>query len=158
MTTIFGCGFANDSLKVDGDPGLFGALNGRDMISGADNNAEGTPLLVFEVDAAAAATTNITVTNGVRVIDVLAHKNGAGDGGGGVVETLQVLNVGNAITGTMNTDLVANGFFRPASDVAADTIDDAAARHEIAADGTLRVTTAGAGTSAADVFLLAIRT
>lgn len=125
-------------------------LDGRNMVSGADNNAEGTPLLVFEVDSAAATTTNVTLTNGVRVIDARGAKNGAGGGG----ETVQVLNAGNAITNAHDANVADNAAVRLTGGT--DTVDDA--QHEIAGGGTLRVTTVGAGTSAVDIFVLGVRT
>jgi len=142
--------FVNATLFVSGN--FQNQLNGQNMLSGADNNTEGTPLLVFEVDSPAATTTNVTVTNGIRVIDVLGHKNAAGGGG----ETLQTLNAGNAITGTLDINVANNAFIRLAADTAQNTIDDA--QQEIAPAGTLRETTVGAVTSAADIYVLATRT
>jgi len=125
-------------------------LDGRNMVSGADNNAEGTPLLVFEVDSAAATVSNIVSTHGIRFIDAVFHKNGAGGGG----ETGRVSESANVITNAKDLNLADNAAARLTT--AVDTIDDA--QHELAAGETLRLTTVGAATSAADMFAMAIRT
>jgi len=124
-------------------------LDGRNMVSRADNNAEGTPLLVFESDVPGADIIDVPVTHGIRVVDVIFHKNGAG--GGGVVA--QVLNVSDAITNNHATNIPDNAASRLTGGT--DTIDDAF--HEIAA-GNILETTSGGPSGAVDVFVLGVRT
>lgn len=114
----------------------------------ADKNVIGGIPVMFRIDLAAGALadTDVIMTHKVRIIDAFLILRG----GGVVNTTLQVKNAGNAITDAMAASGADTTLVRAA------TIDDA--NYEIAAAGTLRVTSAtGATQPAATVYVLAIR-
>lgn len=124
------------------------SLDGASVASNANANVVGTPTLLFRIDIAAGAlgNTDVVVTHKIRVIDAHLVLRGAGVS----TTTLQVKNGATAITNTMAASGSDQALVRAA------TIDDAA--HEIAAGGTLRVTSAtGATQPDAVVYVLAVR-
>lgn len=125
-----------------------GALTGTKLATVADANVVGGIPVLFRIDIAAGANGNTDVisTHKIRVIDAWHVLRGAGVGS----ETLQVKNGANAITDTMAASGSDKAVVRAAS------LDDA--YWEIAAGGTLRVTSAG-GVSQPDatVYVLAVR-
>lgn len=137
-----------DTDTIGEDRLVANEINGRVMASVADDNVIGGVPLLHRIDITAGALgdTDVTLTHKTRVIDAWLVLRGAGV----ATTTLQVKNGNNAITDAMaasgsDTDLV-----RAAS------IDDA--NHEIAAAGTLRVTSlTGAGQPDATVYVLGIR-
>ena len=101
---------------------------------------------LIPISAAALGDTDITVTHKIRVIDAYHILRG----GGVATTTLQVKNAANAITDAMDASGSDTAIVR------ATTIDDA--NYEIAAGGTLRVTSAtGATQPAALVVVNAVR-
>lgn len=124
-----------------------GALNGTKLANVGNANVIGGVPEIFRIDIAAGAlaNTDVVMTNKVRVIDAWLVLRGAGV----ATTTLQVKNGSSAITDAM----AASGSNKAV--VRAAQID--AAAHEIAAGGTLRVTSAtGASQPDATVYVLAI--
>lgn len=123
-------------------------LNGVQVANVADANVIGAIPQLFRIDIAAGAlgNTDVVLTHKTRVVDAWLVLRGAGV----ATTTLQLKNGTNAITDAMaasgsDTDLVR-----------AAKIDDA--YHEIAAGGTLRVTSAtGATQPDATVYVMAVR-
>lgn len=114
----------------------------------ADDNVIGGIPVIHRIDLAAGALadTDVTLTHKTRVIDAWLILRGAGV----ATTTLQVKNGANAITDAMAASGSDKALVRAA------TIDDA--YHEIAAAGTLRVTSAtGATQPDATVYVLGIR-
>lgn len=114
----------------------------------ANANVIGGIPLVHRIDIAAGAlgNTNVTLTHKTRVIDAWLVLRGAGV----ATTTLQVLNGTNAITDAMAASGSDQALVRAAS------INDA--YHEIAAGGTLRVTSAtGASQPDATVYVVGVR-
>lgn len=124
------------------------ALDGTNVAVSGNASLVGSIPIVIRIDLAAGALadTDVIMTNKVRVIDAYLILRGAGVAS----TTLQVKNGATAITSTM----AASG-----SDTAlvrCTTIDDA--QYEIAAGGTLRVTSAtGATQPAATVYVTCLR-
>ncbi len=156
---LVGDGTDVNAVAVSGDVAL--ANDGTTTVSGLkgthvdevaeDNVIGGLPVLhVVEITGGAAGNDEVTLTHKTRIIDVWAvHTGGAGEAS----DTLQVLNGGDAITDAMDwggADTVV---------VRAGEINDA--NHEIAAGGTLRVTTTdddgGGDVGAGLVYVLGIR-
>lgn len=107
-------------------------------------------LFVIPVVGGAAGSTDKTVRHKIRVVDAWAiHTGGAGE----TSDTIQVLNGANAITDAMDWSGADQAVVR------AGTINDA--NHEIAAGGTLRVTTVDSDTQsdvgAGVVYVLGVR-
>jgi hypothetical protein len=127
------------------------ALTGTVMGNVADANVIGGVPVLHRVDIAggAAGDTDVTLTHKERVIDVWAVHTAAGEAS----DTIQVKNGANAITDAMDWSGVDTVVVR------AGQIDDA--QHEIAAGGTLRVTTTdddgGSDVGAGVVYVLALR-
>ena len=108
-----------------------------------------TPKLIFRIALAAGALadTDVIMQVGVRVIDAFLILQGAGV----ATTTLTVKNLATAITDPMAASGADKALVRCA------TIDDAS--YEIAAGGTLRVTSAtGASQPAATVYVCCVRT
>jgi hypothetical protein len=105
-------------------------------------------LLYRMATLAAAGTLDVIVQQAIRVIDVWFVKTGAGGGGGG--ETLTVSNAGAAITNAMAVGAAADTALTRC------TLVDRTNRN-IAAGGTLRVVTTGAGNDASIVYVMAAR-
>lgn len=125
-----------------------GALDGSEAANVANANVVGGVPLIFRIDLAAGALadTDVVMTHKVRVIDAHLILRGAGVSS----TTLQVKNGTSAITNAMAASGSDQALVRAA------TIDDAA--YEIAAGGTLRVTSAsGATQPAATVYVTAVR-
>lgn len=125
-----------------------GALTGSKVATVADANVIGGVPVLYRINIAAGAlgNTDVVVTHKVRVIDAWLVLKGAGV----ATTTLQVKNGATAITDAMAASGSDQAVVRAAS------LNDAA--WEIAAAGTLRVTSAtGATQPDADVFVLAIR-
>jgi len=125
-----------------------GSLDGTVVKVGADDNVIGAIPLLFRVviAAGALAAKNVLMTNKVRVVDAWLVLTGAGV----ATTTLTVGNGATAITDAMAASGAAKALVRAA------TIDSAA--HEIAAGGSLRVTSlTGATQPAAIVYVLAER-
>jgi hypothetical protein len=123
-------------------------IDGVNVKSNANVNVVGSIPLVFRIDLAAGALadTDVVMTHKVRVIDAFLILRGAGVS----TTTLQVKNGASAITNAMAASGSDQALVRAA------TIDDAA--YEIAAAGTLRVTSAtGASQPAATVYVTAVR-
>lgn len=127
-------------------------LEGTVVANGADGNVIGTIPLIFRIPivGGAAGNTDVISTHKVRVLDVWAvHTAGAGEAN----DTIQVLNGAGAISDAMAWSGADTVIVRAAS------INDA--NHEIAAGGTLRVTTtdddAGNDVGAGIVYVLAER-
>lgn len=117
----------------------------------ADNVIGGIPVLhVVAVAGGAAANEDVTLTHKTRVVDVFAVHTG---GNGEASDTIQVKNGTNAITDAMSWAGNDQTIVRAAS------INDA--YHEIAAGGTLRVTTTdndtGGDVGAGIVYVLGMR-
>lgn len=124
--------------------GISGAFT---KLMGADNVIGGVPVLHrVDIAAGALAAKNVVLTHKTRVVDAWVVMRGAG-----VATTL--LTVGNgaaAITNGMDVSGADKAVVRAAE------IDDAA--HEIAAGGSLRVTTSvGATQPACTVYVLGVR-
>ncbi len=117
----------------------------------ASNATGGIPVLfVVPVAGGEAGDVDVTMAPKVRVVDAWAvHTGGAGEES----DTLQVKNGTSAITDAMSWAGADNTVVRAAS------IDDS--KHEIAAGGTLRVTTTdsdeGDDVGAGLVYVLAVR-
>jgi len=113
----------------------------------ASNVLGGAPLIFrFDLAAGALADTDITVTDAIRVIDAYLVLRGAGVAS----TTLTVKNGSTAITDAMAASGSDKAIVRAA------TLDDA--QWELAAGGTLRVTSAtGATQPAATVYVIAHR-
>lgn len=114
----------------------------------ANANVIGGIPVIHRVDIAAGALadTNVVITNKTRVLDAWLVLRGAGVAS----TTLQVKNGATAITDAMAASGTDKTVVRCA------TIDDA--QHEIAAGGTLRITSAtGATQPAAVVYVLGVR-
>lgn len=129
-----------------------GSLNGAQIANVAASNViGGIPVVhIVPVAAGAAADVDVVLTHKTRVIDVVAvHTGGAGEAS----DTIQVKNGANAISDAMSWAGADAALVRAAS------IDDA--YHEIAAGGTLRVTTtdndAGGDVGAGIVYVYGIR-
>lgn len=125
-----------------------GALTGTKVGTVADANVIGGVPVLHRIDIAAGAlgNTDVTLTHKTRVIDAWLVLRGAGVS----TTTLQVKNGTNAITDAMAASGSDKAVVRCAS------LDDA--YWEIAAAGTLRVTSAtGATQPDATVFVLGIR-
>ncbi len=104
----------------------------------------------IDIAGGAAGNVDVTLTHKTRIIDVWAvHTGGAGE----TSDTIQVKNGTNAITDAMSWAGADTAIVRAAD------IDDAA--HEIAAGGTLRVTTTdndtGGDVGAGVVYVLGVR-
>lgn len=133
---------ANSRLTVDS------GLDGQDVSTVADANTEGGLPVLHRIDIAAGALadTDVTLTHKTRVIDVWIVLRGAGVAS----TTLQVKNGASAITDAIDASGSDKAIIRAGS------IDDA--HHEIAAAGTLRVTSAGgASQPAATIYVLGAR-
>jgi hypothetical protein len=118
----------------------------------ADANVIGGLTVLHRINIAggAAANTDVVLTHKTRIIDAWAvHTGGAGE----TSDTIQVKNGTSAITDAMSWAGADKALVRAAE------IDDAA--HEIAAGGTLRVTTTdndtGGDVGAGVVYVLGIR-
>jgi len=125
-----------------------GALTGTKVGTVADANVVGGIPVLHRINIAAGAlgNTDVVLTHKTRVIDAWLVLKGAGVS----TTTLQVKNGTSAITNAMAASGSDQALVRAAS------LDDAA--WEIAAGGTLRVTSAtGATQPDADVFVLGIR-
>lgn len=127
-------------------------LEGTVVANGADSNVIGTIPLIFQIPivGGAAGNTDVVSTHKVRVLDAWAvHTGGAGEAN----DTIQVFNGANAISDAMAWSGADTAIVRAAS------INDA--NHEVAAGGTLRVTTtdndAGNDVGAGIVYVLAER-
>lgn len=123
-------------------------LDGRDAATVADANViGGVPVLHrINITAGALGNTDVVLTHKTRVVDAWLVLTGAGV----ATTTLQVKNGADAITDAMAASGSDQALVRAA------TINDA--NHEIAAGGTLRVTSAtGATQPAAVVYVLGIR-
>lgn len=126
-------------------------LTGLKVATVADANTAGGLPVVHRIAIAggAAGNTDVVLDHKTRVIDVWAVLGGAGEAG----DTIQVLAGAAAITDAMSWAGADKAVVR------AGEIDDAA--HEIAAGGTLRVTTtdadAGADVAPGVVYVLGIR-
>lgn len=135
------------------EAGAAGAgISGTVLKFAADANVIGAvPVLHrIAVDGGAAENVDVVVTHKTRIIDVWAmHTGGAGD----TSDTLQVKNGTSAITNAMDWSGADKAVVRCGE------IDDAA--HEIAAGGTLRVTTVdgdgGDNVGAGVVYVLGLR-
>lgn len=124
------------------------SLDGTIAKVGADANVIGALPVLHRIDITAGALgdTNVVLTHKTRVVDAWLVLRGAGV----ATTTLQVKNGANAITDAMAASGADTAVVRVA------TIDDA--QHEIAAGGTLRVTSAtGASQPAATVYVLGVR-
>lgn len=127
-------------------------LEGTVVANGADSNVIGTIPLIFRIPivGGAAGNTDVVSTHKVRVLDAWAvHTAGAGEAN----DTIQVFNGAGAISDAMAWSGADTVIVRAAS------INDA--NHEVAAGGTLRVTTtdadAGNDVGAGIVYVLAER-
>jgi hypothetical protein len=151
--------FFNSEATVDSkfDAGTIGEdrlaqqLNGRAASNVADANVIGGLPVLFRIDCPDAAQDNdIVSTHKVRVIDAWGLNTGVA--AHAATDTWQVKNGANAISDAVAKTATVNAVKRIG------TIDPAQA--EIAAGGTLRVTTAkgaGALNAAVTVYVLAIR-
>lgn len=127
-------------------------LAGTVVGNGADSNVIGTIPLLFQIPivGGAAGNTDVLSTHKIRVVDAWAiHTGGAGEPN----DTIQVFNGAGAITDAMAWIGADTALVRAAQ------IDDT--NHEIAAGGTLRVTTTdddgGDDVGAGIVYVLAER-
>lgn len=124
------------------------SLGGAQVANGADNNVVGAIPVLHRVVIVAGAlgNTDVVLTHKTRVVDAWLVLTGAGV----ATTTLQVKNGATAITDAMAASGAAKALVRAA------TIDSA--QHEIAAGGTLRVTSAtGATQPDAIVYVLGER-
>lgn len=131
---------------------VLAALNGYNVNTVADaNTTGGIPVLHrIAIAGGAAGNTDVVLTHKTRILDAWAvHTGGAGE----TSDTVQVLNGSNPITDAMSWAGADKAIVRAAS------IDDA--YHEIAAGGTLRVTTTdddtGGDVGAGVVYVLGVR-
>ena len=134
--------------KIGSDELQDQCLNGSQVANNAAANVIGAIPQLFRIDIAAGAlgNTDVVVTHKIRVIDSWLVLRGAGVSS----TTLQVKNGTNAITNAMAASGSDQALVRAAS------IDDA--YHEIAAAGTLRVTSAAGATQPdATVYVMAVR-
>lgn len=129
-----------------------GVLDGSNVKNVTEDAVIGGIPILFAVAVAGgeAGNEDVVSTHKVRVIDVWAiHEGGAGE----VSDTLQIFNGANALTDAMDWAGADQAVVRALE------IDDA--YHEIAAGGTLRVTTtdadAGDDVGAGVVYVLALR-
>lgn len=125
-----------------------GALDGVNVANSANVGVVGAIPVWHRIDLAAGALadTDVVLTHKTRVIDAFLILRGAGVAN----TTLQVKNGASAITNAIAASGSDQALVRAA------TIDDAA--YEIAAGGTLRVTSAtGATQPAATVYVLGLR-
>jgi hypothetical protein len=125
-----------------------GGLDGVNVANHANVNVVGSIPVWHRIDLAAGALadTDVVLTHKTRIIDAFLILRGAGVSS----TTLQVKNGASAITNAMAASGSDQALVRAA------TIDDAA--YEIAAGGTLRVTSAsGATQPAASVYVLGLR-
>lgn len=124
-----------------------GAIGGSQVATTAAANVIGGGVVIHRVDVpAAAGTTNVTIVDQIRVNDCWFVKT---NGAGGAGDTLAVQNAAVPISDLMSTNVADQVLVRAA------TIDDAQAT--IAASGTLRIVTTGAGDVAATVYVRATR-
>lgn len=128
-----------------------GRVDGTDVDDVANVNVRGGIPVVHRVDIANAATNSVdtVLKHKTRVIDVWVVKT---DGAGGLSDTIQVKNgATNVITDAIDNNKADKVVTH------ALTIDDA--YHEVAAGGTLRVTStkASAANVACTVYVLGIR-
>jgi hypothetical protein len=131
---------------IDTSPGA--ELDGNNVATSGNANVDGAIPVLHRIDIAAGALadTDVVLTDKTRVIDAWLILRGAGV----ATTTLQVKNGTNAITNAM----AASGSDQAI--VHAGTINDA--NWEIAAGGTLRVTSAtGASQPDATVFVLGVK-
>jgi len=136
------------ACQVSIDEFLTAMLTGlHTKVLATSNVIGGIPVLhVITLAAGALANTDVTLTHKTRVVDAWFVLAGAGVAS----TTLQIKNAANAITDAMDASGSDTAIVR------ATTIDDA--YHEIAAGGTLRVTSAtGATQPAAIVYVLGVR-
>lgn len=141
---------STDTIKVLHPPnsGLADAISGSQVGLNADDNVVGSVPVLHRVAIAAGAIgdTDVTLTHKTRVIDAWVVMTGAGVASC----TLVVGNAANAITDAMDVSGSDKAIVRAAE------IDDA--QHEIAAAGTLRITTAvGATQPDCLVYVLGVR-
>jgi len=139
---------ADNMDLIDAAIGLLRSSDGTYVKEVAESNVIGGIPVKFMIPIAAAAlgNTDIVMTHKVRVLDAYLILRGAGV----ATTTLQVFNATNAITDAMDASGSDKAVVRAAE------IDDAA--YEIAAGGTLRVTSAaGATQPAALVVVDAVR-
>lgn len=125
-----------------------GELNGASLADVADDNIIGGVPVLHRIDITAGAlgNTDVILTHKTRIIDAWLVLNGAGV----AATTFTVRNLASDITDTMAASGSDQALVRAA------TIDDA--NHEIAAAGTLRVTSlTGATQPDATVYVLGIR-
>ncbi len=129
-----------------------GSLAGTVLANVADANVIGGIPVVHRINIAggAAGNTDVLLTHKTRVIDAwCVHTGGAGEAG----DTIQVFNGAAAVSDAMDWSGADTLVVRAAN------IDDAA--HEVAAGGTLRVTTtdsdAGGDVGAGIVYVLGLR-
>jgi predicted RecA/RadA family phage recombinase len=114
----------------------------------ADGNVLGGVPVLFRKDCAdASADVDVTVTHKIRVLDAWGLNTGIAAHAAN--DTWQVKNGANAISDAVAKTATVNAIKRIA------TIDPS--RHEIAAGGTLRITTVKATNAAVTVYVLAIR-
>lgn len=124
------------------------SVNGSDVDTVAEDAVVGGVPVIHAVAIAGGAAGNkdIAVTNKTRILDVWCVHKGAGEAS----DTIQLFNGANAITDAMDWSGLDKTMVR------ASEIDDA--YHEIAAGGTLRVTTtdndAGGDVAAGVVYVL----
>jgi hypothetical protein len=113
---------------------------------GDANTTAGLPV-VHRIDIAdGAGDTDVTADHKIRVIDAWAVKTDANGGSG---DTVTVKNGSSAITDALDLNVSDTAIAR------AGQIDDA--NHEIAADGTLKVTAANNTNNACVVYVLGVR-
>ena len=117
-----------------------GAFDGAAVANVANANQGGGIVLMHRLDIADAATNDVDIVtvHKERLLDAWLVKTG---GAGAAGNTIQVKNGATAITNAMDTNVADQAVVRVG------TIDDAS--HEIAAGGTLRVTSTKAGGNAA---------
>lgn len=142
--------FASEASGISQVPA--NTLEGTVMANVANANVIGGIPVLHRINIAggAAGNTDVVLTHKTRVIDVWAvHTGGAGEAN----DTIQVFNGANAISDAMSWAGADTALVRAAA------INDA--NHEVAAGGTLRVTTtdddAGGDVGAGIVYVLGIR-
>ncbi len=123
------------TVESGGDIEASQIYDGSDVKNTADANVIGGIPVLHRIDLAAGAlgNTDVVLTHKTRVVDAWLVLRGAGV----ATTTLQVKNGANAITDAMAASGSDQALVRAA------TIDDS--QHEIAAGGTLRVTSATGG-------------
>ena len=139
------------TVEVEFSVALPGLLDGSDLADVANDQAIGGALMIFAIAIAggAAADTDVTITQKIRVVDVLCqHTGGAGEAN----DTIQLKSTAAAITDAIAWSGADN------VQVRSGTIDDANAT--IVAGGILRATTvdddAGDDVGAGIVYVFAI--